>query len=426
MTLYAHQRRALKHTETHDRCALWMGCGTGKTLVAIEAIKRAWLPALIVAPKRVIDHTWPDELAKWWPDCDWVSLATTPAKRDRILSQPPHEVTLVNYELLPKVSDRWQWDMVVLDESTRIKNRASLTFKALRKVSNRITRLIELTGTPLPNGLMDLWSQLYLLDGGERLGRTITAYRERYFLRDYSGFRYTPTATAQRDIEELCRGVCLTMRTEDYIDLPPLNVIDVEVDLPPPARKAYNDMRKELIAEVGGEPVTAVSAATMADKLLQITSGAVYDADQRTHHLHTAKLDALDEIISGGEPVLVIYRYRSELDALRQRYPHTVELRDSADSVAKWNAGEVPLLAIHPASAGHGINLQHGGRVAVWLSPTYNLEHYEQANARLYRNGQKKPVTIYRLLAAGSIDTRVVQILCGKGDTQSALMAALK
>lgn len=425
MTLYAHQQRALAHTEQHDRCALWMGCGTGKTLVAIEAIKRAWMPALIVAPKRVIDHTWPSELAKWWPDCDWVSLATTPAKRDEILRQPPPEVTLVNYELIPKLC-KWQWPMVVLDESTRIKNRASQTFKALRSVSKRIDRIIELTGTPLPNGLMDLWSQLYLLDGGERLGRTITAYRERYFTRDYSGFSYTPTKTAQRDVESLCRDICLTMRTEDYIDLPALTVLDVEVDLPASARKVYDSMRKELVAEICGAPVSAVSAASMADKLLQITSGTVYGEDGTPHALHTAKLDALDDIIAGGEPVLIVYRYRSELEALRQRYPHLVELRDSKDTVDRWTAGGIALFAIHPASAGHGINLQHGGRIAVWMSPTYNLEHYEQANARLYRNGQTRPVTIYRLLATASIDARVVSVLSGKSDTQSALLEALK
>jgi hypothetical protein len=374
----------------------------------------------------VIEHTWPDELAKWWPDCRWASLATTPAKRDEILRQPLPDITLVNYELLPKIVDRWQWDMVVLDESTRIKNRASMTFKALRKVAKRIHRLIELTGTPLPNGLMDLWSQLYLVDGGERLGRTITGYRERWFVQEYNGFGYRPTATAQRDIEALCSDICLVMRTDDYIDMQPMQVIDVPIDLPAVAKSAYNAMCKELVAVIGDETISAVNAATMADKLLQITAGVVYDNDKRIKHLHTTKLEALDDIISGGEPVVIVYRYKSELAALRQRYHDIVELRDSADSVARWNAGKISLLAIHPASAGHGINLQHGGRLMVWLSPTYNLEHYEQTNARLYRNGQTRPVVIYRLLATGTIDHRVANVLCGKATLQSAMLDALK
>ena len=421
MTLYPHQRRALAHVEQHGRCALWSGCGTGKTLVSIEAIKRAWMPALIVAPKRVIDHTWPDELEKWWPECDWVSLATSPAKRDAILSQPAPEVTLVNYELLPKIIDRWQWDMLILDESTRIKNRASLTFKALRKVSKRFTRLIELTGTPLPNGLMDLWSQLYLIDGGERLGRTITGYRERYFTQDYMGFTYKPTATAQQDIESLCKDVCLSMRTEDYIDMPEMQVIDVPIDLPPAAKTAYSAMKKEMVAEVGSETISAMTAATVADKLMQITSGAVYDEEKKAHFIHSAKLDALGDIIDGGEPVVVVYRYRSELAALKARYPHTVEVRDSPDTITRWNSGEISLLAIHPVSASHGLNLQHGGRILVWLSPTYNLEHYEQANARLHRNGQTRPVIIYRILASGTIDYTVADVLSGKATLQTAV-----
>ena len=426
MKLYPHQQRALEHTEQHDKCALWMGCGTGKTLVSIESIKRAWMPALIVAPKRVIEHTWPAELAKWWPDCKWVSLATAPKERDRLLALPTPEVTLVNYELLPKIIDRWQWPMVVLDESTCIKSRASLAFKSLRKVRKRIDRLIELTGTPLPNGLMDLWSQLYLLDGGQRLYPTITAYRERWFTQDYMGFGYHPRKTAQREIEAACRDICLSMRTGDYIDMPSRQIIDIEIDLPPAARKAYNDMRKTLVAQIGTDTVSATNAAVAADKLLQITSGAIYDETGNAHQLHAAKLDALDDIVNGGEPVLVIYRYRHELESLRQRYPQLIELRDSRDSVERWNRGEIELLAIHPASAAHGINLQHGGRIAVWLSPTYNLEHYDQANARLYRNGQTKPVTIYRLLATNTIDHRVVSALGKKDSVQQLLVDTLK
>jgi hypothetical protein len=352
-----------------------------------------------------------------------VSLATTPKAREAILAQDPPDVTLVNYELLPKL-DRWHWPLVVLDESTRVKNRASQAFKSLRKVSRKIERLIELTGTPLPNGLMDLWSQLYLIDGGERLGRTLTAYRERWFTQQFYG--YKPRLHAQKEIEQECRDVCLVMRTEDYLDMPPITVIDVPVTLPPAAKADYKELKKTLTLDLHGESITAANAAVMTDKLIQLTAGTLYDDNKATLHLHDAKLDALDDIINGGEPVLIIYRYRAELAAMRDRYPQLVELRDAADAPEKWNRGEIQLLAIHPASAGHGLNLQHGGRIAVWTSPTFNLEHYQQANARLWRNGQTKPVTIYRLLAEGTIDHRVIDVIDGKGDVQSAILEELK
>jgi len=426
MTLYTHQQRALAHTEQHARCALWMGCGTGKTLVAIEAIRREYLPTLIIGPKRVIDHTWPGELARWWPECRWVSLATTPAKRqDRYALDA--DVWLVNFELIPKLIEEtdWRWPMVVIDESSRVKSRASKLFKALRKVHPHWLRLIELTGTPAPNGLMDLWSQLYLIDGGQRLGKTITAYRERWFKPDFMGWNWTPLSNAQREIEDRCADVALSMHTEDYIDLPALTVLDVPVDLPPKARAAYRDMQAELIAEIDDDSITAASAAVAANKLIQITSGASYSEGGQVQ-LHTAKLDALAEVIDGGEPVLIVYQFRHELAAMRARWPELVELRDAPDAVERWNAGALPLMAIHPASAGHGLNLQGGGRVMVWTSPTYNLEHYEQTCARLYRNGQTRPVVIYRLLAADTIDQRVIDVLGRKAGVQNALLAALK
>lgn len=405
-----------------------MGCGTGKTRVSIEAIRAAWMPALIVAPKRVIDHTWPDELLKWWPECEWESLATAPKRRAAILSRPAPQVTLINYELLPTLLDsgQWRWPMVVLDESTRIKSRASVAFKTLRKSRGRISRMVQLTGTPSPNGLTDLWSQLYLLDGGERLGRTLTAYRERYFRQDFMGYRYTPLPGAQQQIEALCADLCLAMRTEDYIAMPPMTEIDVTVDLPAPARAAYRAMQRDLVAEIGSATVTATTAATMLGKLTQITSGAVYDEAGAAHTLHSAKLDALADIVDSGEPALVVYQYRHELAALRQRWPEVVEVRDSADAIARWNAGEISLLAVHPASAGHGLNLQRGGRLIVWLTPTYNLEHYEQTNARLYRNGQTAAVVVYRIAAADTVDQRVLDALRTKGGAQSALIGALR
>lgn len=426
--LYQHQQTALNHTRKNPRSALWMGCGTGKTLVAITRIKELGKPTLIIAPKRVIDHTWPEELEKWWPECRWVSLSTTPKKRDAILKSKPADVTLINFELVAKVQesiDEWPWSSIVIDESSRVKSPSTKVFKALQRVAGYWESLIELTGTPAPNGLTDLWSQMYLLDAGRRLGKRVTHFRNRWFMHNPYTHEFKPLAHAQREIETLCKDICLSMPTEDYVDLPNKQVIDVSVDLPTPAARAYEKMRKDLVISLKDTDLTAATAAVMLNKLLQIASGSAYDDDQNVVQFHTAKLDALDDIV-GGEPVMIVYQYRHELSAMRKRYPNLVELRDSQNTVERWNKGQIPILAIHPASAGHGLNLQHGGRVQVWTSPTWNLEHYQQTVARVYRNGQTKPVVIYRIVAENTADRNVYDRLNSKADVQNLLLDALK
>lgn len=430
MKLREYQQRALTHALNHPRCALHLEPGLGKTAIAIAAMKQCSGPALVVAPKRVIDHTWPAELQRWWPEARVVSLSVPPAKRAAALASPA-EVYLLNYELLDKVigekgeCSSWRWPMLILDESTKIKSRAARSFKALRRHSASFGRVIELTGTPSPNGLQDLWSQIYLLDRGERLGRTLTAYRERWFRADRYGYGYDALPHAAGEISARIADICLAMTGADHLDLPEMVINDIIIDLPPHAKAAYKAMRTEAVATIGDTTISATTAATVANRLLQITSGAAYNEGE-TVRIHDAKLDALSDLIDelGGESLLIAYQFRSELAAMRKL--GIAELRDNPDTVARWNSGQLKLLAIHPASGGIGLNLQHGGRHICWTTPTYNLEHWLQTNARLHRSGQTGSVIVHRLLAANTLDRRVVGVVEGKHDLQAALMAALK
>jgi len=275
---------------------------------------------------------------------------------------------------------------------------------------------------------MDLWSQLYLLDRGERLGRTLTAYRPRWFVQDYMGWNWHPREHAAQEVRELIADVCISMRTEDYLQLPERMVVDVPASMPPQARKVYDKLKAEQIAELRGQVITAINSAVVVNKLLQCTAGAVYDQDGMVAQLHKAKIEALQDIIaeSGGEPVLVVYQFKHEIAAMRKAFPGLVELRDRSDSVEQWNSGKIQLMAIHPASAGHGINLQHGVRIMVWTTSTYNLGQYQQACARLHRMGQDKPVIIYRINIPGTIDSFVWQVIAGKSELQSGIMEILK
>lgn len=429
--LYPYQRKAVKHILDTPRCALFLSCGLGKSFITIEALKQLPKPALVMAPKRVAQYTWPDELRRWAPELTYAMLADTPAKRRKALEQEA-DVYLINFELVPWLVDEmqwWQWPTVVIDESTKVKNHATKLFKALRKVSKHWERLIELTGTPSPQGLTDLWSQLYLIDQGARLGKTITAFRNRWFTSDYMGWSYEPKPTAQKEIEFRCRDVCLSMTAEDYLDLPDMMVDDIAVPLPSVAAKMYNKLKRDLTLQVADDQhITAVNAAALVNKLLQCTAGTVYDEEGLPIKLHTAKADALRDIQDtiGGESLLVVYQFRHELELLRQEFPELVEIRDSSDAMDRWNRGELEMLAVHPASAGHGLNLQHGGRHVVWTTPTWNLEHYIQTNARLHRTGQTKPVIVYRLVAPGTVDERVLSVVSDKGTVQKLLLDSLK
>lgn len=426
--LYSYQERALAHAINNSRCALWLEPGLGKTRISIEAIKQLPRPALVLAPKRVIEHTWPDELRKW-SDLTWESLAVPSAARRRAYNTQA-DVYLLNYELLDNMFGKdgayeWRYPTVIIDEATKIKNRATKTFRALRLHAAKWQRLIELTGTPSPNGLEDLWSQLYLIDRGQRLGRTLTAFRERWFRQGYTVWDRVPLPHAQREIESLIADVCLSMSSAEYLDLPDMLIQDIKVELPARAMDQYRELRRKMIVEIEGAEITAMSAAALTNKLLQATSGRIYDMDGAPVGLHTAKLDALTDLIDelGTERLMIAYAFKSELEGLRRL--GAVELRDGPEVVARWNTGKIPLLAVHPASAGHGLNLQHGGHHICWTTPTFNLEHYLQTNARLHRNGQSRPVIVHRLVAAGTVDEYVQEAMEHKSMVQDLLMNAL-
>lgn len=392
---------------------------------------------LVIAPKKVAEATWQAEAAKW-DHLKRLTFATAlgPVKDRQAAIDAGADVTIINRENVKWLSETlgrdWPFDMVVADESSSFKNPSSERFKALKRQLTRIRRMVILTGTPAPNGLEDLWAQIYLLDQGERLEKFITHYRARYF--DFNPWRheYRPKAGAFEAVKAKVSDICVSMSAKDYLELPELVVHDVPVALPPEALAAYTEFERTMLLPLRAEDVeiTALSAAALTGKLLQLCGGCVYDEARGVHRVHTAKLDALEELLESlNEPALLFYGYRHELDGLlgvaRKLKKRARELRTAADAQA-WNKGEVDVLIAHPASCAYGLNLQQGGRHVIWFTLTWSLELYQQANARLHRQGQEKPVIAHRLLVTGGVDEDVAKALEGKTETQEALIEALK
>ena len=430
MPPFPYQDRAIAHALKHPRCGLFLEPGLGKTRISIEAMKQLPKPALVIGPKRVIDHTWPTELAKWWPEARWLSMAEGPESRLFNYGLDA-DVYLLNTEIFAKTfgkdgEHKWRYPTLIIDESHNVKNRDTFLFKALRHNAGRYKHVIELTGTPAPKSLEDLWAQVYLLDRGRRLGNTITAFRQRWFVPGAERYQRHMRPAAQDEIQKRIGDICMSMTAAEYLDLPEFMTQDIVVDLPTKARTFYEKLKSDLVAEIDGQQITAMTAATLAGKLMQVTSGNVYDQDRKVIHSNTAKLDALRELQEslGDLSLLVVYQYQHELEALRKL--GAVELRDAPDTVTRWNKGQIKMLAIYPSSGGVGLNLQDGGHHLVWTSPTYNLGHYIQTNARLHRTGQTRPVIVHRLVAANTIDRHVYSALARKASVQEALMDALE
>lgn len=422
--------------------ALMLDMGLGKTVITLTAIEELVRDrmevrrVLVIAPLRVAETTWTDESSHW----DHLSslriskVLGSVEQRRRALSEPA-DVYVINRENVEWLSgiygQRWPFDMVVIDESSSFKNHRSKRFRALRRVLPRIRRIVELTGTPAPNGLMDLWSQVYLLDRGERLGRTIGEYRRRWF-RPGAGcghvvYEWEPARNADSEIHAALSDICFSMRARDCIDLPPLVRNTVKVMLPETAMKRYRQMERDMVLPLLDEEITAASAAALSNKLLQLASGAAYNEDGKAVRVHDAKLDALAEVLEINEhnPVLVFYWFRHDLERLMERFPKARKL-ETAEDIREWNAGKVPVMLAHPASAGHGLNLQHGGSIIVWFSLTWSLELYQQANKRLHRSGQRETVVIHHLVARGTIDEAVMKALDEKKAGQDAVLDAVK
>lgn len=378
------------------------------------------------------------EAQKWGFDLRVVRVIGSAKERERALEMDA-DIYVINRENIPWLVDKyeraWPFDMLVLDELSSFKNAKAQRFRALRRVMHRVDRVIGLTGTPAPNGLLDLWPQMYLIDGGERLGKFIGRYRDTYFSSYMIGTadghqfaKYTIRPGAEEAIYRRIADICISMKAVDHIKMPERVDNFIELEMPTESAKIYTEMERDMVVNLfSGDTIDAPSAAAVAGKLLQMANGAVYDADGQWHPLHNAKLDALGEIIESaqGQGVLVYYGYKFDLQRILERFPQARVLKGDRD-VQDWNAGRVEVLLAHPDSAGHGLNLQAGGHILVWYGLTWSLEKYQQACARLYRQGQKHSVIVHHLVCKGTIDEDVIQSLRKKETGQEALLKALK
>ncbi|WP_335871068.1 DEAD/DEAH box helicase [Bacillus sp. 2205SS5-2] len=441
---YHYQDYATQWIIEKEKSALFLEMGMGKSVSTLTAILELMYDyfdvakVLVIAPLRVASTTWEEEVEKWDHLKDLRISKVLGSEKQRVAAlYKKADIYIINRENVTWLVDwfdaDWPFDMVVIDELSSFKSSKAQRFKALKKVRPFIKRLVGLTGTPAPNGLIDLWPQIYLLDGGERLGKTVTGYRERYFLPDKRNqmivYTWKLKDGAEDAIYEKLSDICVSMKAKDYLELPERidNVIPVE--LSKKAKEQYDQLEKELILSIEEADVLAGSAAVLANKLLQMANGAVYDEDGEVKRIHDEKLKALDELIevAGGKPMLVFYGYQHDKDRLLK---HLKKLKprilQSDQDIKDWNQGKVQVLLAHPASAGHGLNLQTGGNIIIWFGLTWSLELYQQANARLWRQGQKQTVVIHHIIAKGTIDERVMKALEDKDVSQAALIEAVK
>jgi SNF2 family DNA or RNA helicase len=446
--LHPYQLAGVDHILAHPHAGLFLDMGLGKTvttLTAVDALKFEELDVskiLVVAPKRVAEHVWTSEIHKWAHLRHLrVSVITGTEKQRKAAIQVDADLYTVSRDNVAWLFGLYNYnyspfDMLVIDELSSFKNPNSQRFKALRKVQPCFKRIIGLTGTPTPKSLIDLWAQMYLLDRGERLGTSLARYREQYFTEGarsgYVVYNYAVKDEGREAIYSRIGDIIMSMKAEDYLDMPDLIVNDVQVHLPAKVKALYDKLERDMILEIidSGAEVTAANAAGLTNKLLQFAGGAMYDENRRVHVLHDAKLEALEEIIevNDGKPVLVAWAFQHERDRIMQRLASYKprELKTGQD-IEDWNAGRVPVMLMHPASGGHGLNLQGGGNVIVWYGNTWSLELYQQFNARLYRQGQDaSSVVINRLVAVGTEDETVIQALERKSAGQSELMEAVK
>jgi SNF2 family DNA or RNA helicase len=447
LRLTAYQDLMIEHIAAVKRAAVWADMGSGKTVSTLTALERInetedAYPALIVAPKFVASNVWPKEAQKW-PHLQHLGVAQclgTPEQRRRAFKQNAN-ITTINFEnlewLQTTCGGQLPYKTIVVDESTRLKGfrprQGAVRAKALAKMAVSALRFVELTGTPIPNGLEDLWGQVWFLDYGNRLGGSFHAFRNRWFQSDYMGFNWTPLPHAFEEVTDKVKDLCLTIKTNDWFLMDAPVVRDITVVLPPKARQHYEQMERAMFTELGDIGVEAFNAAAVTNKCLQIANGATYyDKDGSWVEVHDAKLEALESIVeeAGGAPILVSYAFIPDRERILKRFPKARTLGSDAD-IEAWNAGKVPLLVVHPGSAGHGLNLQYGGHRLVFFGATWNLEHYLQIIERIgplrqKRAGFDRPVFVYRILAEDTMDQRVIEVLDGKSKFQDAVIARMK
>ena len=441
-----YQAYATNFILTHPISAVLLDMGLGKSVITLTAIYDLCLDSflvrkvLVIAPLRVARDTWPTEIQKWdhLNDLTYSVAIGSETERKAALMQDVsvHIINRENVQWLVEQSDLpFDYDMVVIDELSSFKSYQAKRFRALLKVRPSVRRIVGLTGTPSSNGLMDLWAEYRLLDFGERLGRFITHYRNRYFTPDKRNgtviYSYKPLPGAEEQIYDAISDITISMKAADHLQMPELMLNEARVRLSDEEWETYCTLKKELVVSLQGEEIDAVNAASLANKLCQMANGAVYADEKKVVPLHERKLDMLEDLIeaANGKPLLIAYWFKHDLDRISDRL-HKLHISfataDKSDSIQRWNRGELPVMLIHPASAGHGLNLQSGGCTLVWFGLTWSLELYQQTNARLWRQGQKNTVVIHHIVAEGTIDERIMSALRQKDKTQTALMDAVK
>ena len=441
-----YQTYATNFILDHPVAAILLDMGLGKSVITLTALFDLCLDSfkirkvLVIAPLRVARDTWPAELRKWdhLKGLTW-SLATgTEAERMEALSRRA-SVYIINREnvqwLIEESGLPFDYDMLVIDELSSFKNSQAKRFRALMKVRPQVKRIVGLTGTPSGNGLMDLWAEFRLLDMGKRLGRFITNYRNNYFAPDRRNgavvFSYRPLNGAEEAIYGKISDITISMKASDYLNMPELVMNRATVKLSKKEWSTYSAMKKDLVVSLNGEEIDASNAGALSNKLSQMANGAVYGEGKRVIPIHDRKLDMLEDLLeaANGKPVLVAYWFKHDLERISERLLSLhipFSCADSSESIERWNRGELPVMLIHPASAGHGLNLQYGGCTLIWYGVTWSLEFYQQTNTRLWRQGQKNTVVIHHILAEGTIDEQIMTALDRKDKTQAALMDAVK
>lgn len=445
--MHNYQRVVTNHIINNTHCGALIDMGLGKTVSTLTAAKFLLHEDLdvdvvvVVAPKRVAETVWSDELDKWehLKGLRLSKICGTEKQRKEAL-RAKADIYTVGRDNLAWLYGQFggaffpgKKVMLVIDESSSFKNYDSKRFKVLKMIQAHFHRVVLLTGTPAPNGLMDLWAQIWLLDRGRRLGQSITFYRQNYFTKKYSGHGYDLRPEADSMIHEKLKDICISMKSEDYLELPERIDTFINIDFPPDLMKRYNDFEREKVLEMFSDTsdveITAMNAASLSNKLLQFAGGAIYDEEKVVHEIHDLKLQAAEEFIeaANGKPVLIAYTYKHELDRLLERLKAYKPVKMETDQHIKdWNSGRIRVMLLHPASGGHGLNLQEGYTCALWYSLNWSLELYQQMNKRLHRQGRKYPVNIGHLIARGTDDEKVVLSLDGKRDTQDLLMESVK
>lgn len=440
---YYYQSLAEQFILDSPEAGLLLDMGMGKTVISLTAAEKllydyfAVRKVLIIAPLKPAKETWPPEVKKW-DHLKHLTVSMIIGSADERVGALNSEadIYIVNREnvvwLVDYYKNKWPFDMVIIDELSSFKSSKAQRFRALKKVRKYIKRIVGLTGTPSPNGLLDLWPEMYLLDEGKALGKTLTSYRDTYFLPDKRNatviFSWKPKTDAEKSIYEKISPLCISMKAADHLQLPERMLLRREFEMPEKAMALYKTLERDTLLPFVDGDIDAPTAAILTNKLLQAAGGAAYDENGNVKVLHEAKLEALDQLIeeANSQPVLVFYAFKHERDRIIERYPEAVDIKDDT-AVSRWNNGEIPILLAHPASAGHGLNLQAGGHIAIWYGLPTSLELYQQANKRLHRPGQKETVLIHHILMKGTYDYRVLDnILTPKEIRQNALLEALK